>query len=562
MLKIKHDHYFDYEEITAYLNKVQEALPRFTRLESIGTTLQGRKIWLLSISDLETGEFATKPAVWVDANTHAGEVTGAQTCLELISQLAVGIQEKNPETLRSLRGLTYYIVPRISADGSEIYLKTGHTVRSTPASWPHPMGFTEWEQKDIDGDGEMLTLRKRDPAGAFKVHPQNPLLMTQREPSDNDPKGEYYFLYEEGQLVDPQGSRTRMQSQWGLDLNRNFPYAYRPEGLQMGAGEHSLSMPEARALVEAVSKRKNIFLLVTLHTHGGYWLRPWGCHPDQEMNSNDLAVYKALGEAASEKTGFPLLNVFRDFQYVEGEYGSGHFDDWTFGHRGIISYTVELWDVFAQFGQTFAHPTDRYFKLAPETQNKLFLWCKENLAEKDFIAPWRAFEHPQLGAVEIGGWKPKFVVQNPPIPLLAAETQKVTAAILHLAKTSPQVSASAQVQPLGDNVFSCIVTFTNTGFFGTAGSEQAKKVLVDHHPHYEILLAQEQSFVSGDRRGRLPHLEGRQRFLPWHSPQYFFMRDNTHETKVQFVVRGQGSLKFKADFFRGGQLEVDVKTGS
>ncbi len=564
MLKVKQDHYFDYDEITQFLELVQKTLPGFTQLQAIGQTLEGRKIWLLSITDLSHGDFAAKPAVWVDANTHAGEVTGAQTCLELISQLAEGARSGEQNILRLLKLTTFYIVPRISADGSEIYLKTGHNVRSTPAAWPPARGRAQWNQKDIDGDGDMLTIRKKDRAGAFKINPHNPLLLTQREPGDNDPDADYYFLYEEGELAHLRSRSHRTESGWGLDLNRNFPFEYRPEGQQLGAGTHALSMPEARALVEAVTERKNIFLVITLHTHGGYWLRPWGAHPDTEMNSNDLAVYKTLGEGVAKQTGYPLLNTFKDFQYIEGEFGSGHFDDWTFGHRGIISYTVELWDVFAQFGQTFKHPTDRYFKLEASIQDKLYRWCKEKLAEKDFFVPWRPFEHPQLGPVEIGGWKPKFVVQNPPLAFLEKEVQKVTSAILHLANSAPQIEISVDVKPIGDAtsaapVFTCKFHFKNSGFFGTAGSEQAKKILVDHLPHFELKLADGQKLMMGDEVGQLPHLNGRQRFLPWHSPQYLVMRDNTHEAELTFLVQGVGTIELKADFFRGGICKHQVR---
>lgn len=39
-------------------------------------------------------------------------------------------------------------------------------------------------------------------------------------------------------------------------------------------------------------------------------------------------------------------------------------------------------------------------------------WCDENLPSGSYYADWTPFEHPQLGTVEIGGWRYKFVVSS------------------------------------------------------------------------------------------------------------------------------------------------------
>ena len=40
-------------------------------------------------------------------------------------------------------------------------------------------------------------------------------------------------------------------------------------------------------------------------------------------------------------------------------------------------------------------------------------WCDANLPAGSYFQEWTAFDHPQLGPVEIGGWKYKYVFQNP-----------------------------------------------------------------------------------------------------------------------------------------------------
>ena len=61
--------YHNYEEVGAMLHKWAEAYPAFTAIESIGETLDRKKLWLLTITDHSTGEHDTKPAFWCDGNT-------------------------------------------------------------------------------------------------------------------------------------------------------------------------------------------------------------------------------------------------------------------------------------------------------------------------------------------------------------------------------------------------------------------------------------------------------------------------------------------------------------
>ncbi|MGI8403175.1 MAG: M14 family zinc carboxypeptidase, partial [Thermomicrobiales bacterium] len=69
------DRYYRYQELTELLHNWVAHYPNLAQVESIGQTGEGRDIWALTLTNRETGEADKKPAFFVDANIHAGEVT-------------------------------------------------------------------------------------------------------------------------------------------------------------------------------------------------------------------------------------------------------------------------------------------------------------------------------------------------------------------------------------------------------------------------------------------------------------------------------------------------------
>eukprot|EP01051_Picozoa_sp_SAG22_P010476 SAG22_NODE_946_length_6371_cov_12.683833_4_plen_77_part_00 len=67
-----------------------------------------------------------------DGNTHAGEVTGCQACLNLIHRLLTDYAAGDARTKQLLGSSTIYVLPRLCADGAELYLTTPFTCRSVP----------------------------------------------------------------------------------------------------------------------------------------------------------------------------------------------------------------------------------------------------------------------------------------------------------------------------------------------------------------------------------------------------------------------------------------------
>ena len=74
-------HYFLYDEMVDFLGQMEKAYPHLVTLQSIGKSYGNRDIWLATLTNQSTGDPLAKPGYWLDANTHAGEVTGSAVAL-------------------------------------------------------------------------------------------------------------------------------------------------------------------------------------------------------------------------------------------------------------------------------------------------------------------------------------------------------------------------------------------------------------------------------------------------------------------------------------------------
>jgi murein tripeptide amidase MpaA len=81
MPQIDFSHYYTYAEIKEFLDACASEYPDLVSVASIGKSYEGRDILLATLTNRKTGPDLEKPAYWIDANTHAGEVTGSAVAL-------------------------------------------------------------------------------------------------------------------------------------------------------------------------------------------------------------------------------------------------------------------------------------------------------------------------------------------------------------------------------------------------------------------------------------------------------------------------------------------------
>ena len=146
--------------------------------------------------------------------------------------------------MEALRTRTFYVVPRVNPDGVEAALADSPTLRrSSMRPWPYGDRH-QWPglaQRDIDGDGRILSMRIADPDGAWTEHPDDPRVMTPVPIDGIVASGtQRYRMLTEGLVNDYDGFTVpRPNPPEALDMNRNFPAGW---GTAVrGSGDHPLS---------------------------------------------------------------------------------------------------------------------------------------------------------------------------------------------------------------------------------------------------------------------------------------------------------------------------------
>jgi murein tripeptide amidase MpaA len=545
--------FYTFDEMTTLLQEFTTAYPELAALSSVGRSYEDREIWVITLTNYKTGPADSKPAMYIDGNIHAGEVTGGNVCLHTINHLLTSYGHDERVT-HLLDTTTFYIVPRQQPDGVEKYLTTPYTLRSSVRHWPTQEEDHGLYEEDIDGNGIILQMRVPDPNGEWKASEKDPRLMIKREP--DDVTGEFYRVYTEGMLRDPRPEPLKFAtSPYGIDQNRNWPANWSP--WQKGGGAYPLSEPETAAVASFIEDHPNIVIVQNYHTTGGVILRAPCAEGDESLPKADIEIYKAMGEIGERLTGYPCTSVYETFPMTDDQgrrATSGGFIEWTYGHKGILSFATELWDIKSRAGIE-RDPKDTMRVVNEETEDdglKLLEWNDREMGERGFV-PWTPFDHPQLGPVEIGGWNSKLVRQNAPPQFLEDECQRNLQFTLSQAAMLPRLSfKSIETESLGNDLYVIRITLENRGFLPTTGSALGTRLnlppLSLRIDGAEVLIGRPK-IETGHLPGRASALVGRNR------PGQFRVEN---ERLIEVLVRGSGEVTITAESDRAGKITETV----
>jgi hypothetical protein len=484
------DCYHSYEEVSAFVRSAVDAHPDKARLESMGRSWEGRDLWVVTITDFSTGSPDQKPAMWIDGGIDSDEVVAVEAALGVIHEL---VTSNSPEISELLATRTFYVAPMVMPDATHRHYTTPVRPRDTtlrPWDDDNDGKFDEDPPDDLDGDGMALQMRRIDPLGDWVRDERDGRAMRRRKPGDIGP---FYTLYPEG-LDDDGDGRFGEDPFGGVDPNRNYPGNWTID--QGGAGPFPGSEPGLRAMLDFVVAHPNIAASQHFHSSGGVVLRPPSV-PDLTLPASDEALYLELSRLGLEVTGYDLATAVYDWNWPRGTPNRKRTQVWRDRHGEVTSLSLSGQDLAAApppsdqrrgaVGTT-AYPAyggsiDGMYLLfgVLAFANEIYAMGEDldDDGDRDDIEQlryndehmngyafkeWEELDHPQLGPVEIGGWR-KFGHNNPPPHELPREVERNVAFALLQATHMPRLElGDPDVEDLGTGVYRVTVSVENHGF--------------------------------------------------------------------------------------------------
>ncbi len=499
--------YLDFDDLTAELRSIVDSSDRAT-MRSLGTSHQGREIWLVEITDASGPPLAQRPGVLVVGNLSGDHLVGSSLALETVRYLIDADASEADLTEHII-----YVVPRLNPDGAEAMFngpRDGNRLNALEFDADNDDRMNEDAADDLNGDGVITVMRVPDPLGAYMIDPDEPRLMKEADAAQGETGT--HALYWEG--IDNDGDGFINEDGFGgVDLDRHFQHEY--PYWERDAGYNMVGQPEARALMDFVIGTRNIAAVVafghsdnlvtppnssgrltdateldlngfadassdeifsqglfgTPFQRGGLQLRgaqpggdndpSSGQRPATTVNDSDIEYFETVSEVYKDITGIE--------EVVINKAAAGAFFQYAYYHFGVPSFSTQGW----------ALPRGDEDEDEGSGSGDARVLSGFDAAGEDVFVSWSTYQHPDLGEVEIGGFRP-YVVTNPApstLPDLGAAHGEF---IAHLSTMLPRVRiASTEVEAHGGGVFTVTAHVQNTGYFPSALQHGVRSRSVD-----------------------------------------------------------------------------------
>jgi len=504
------DSYHNPEQLEAILAGMGEKDD--ARVIELAETSGGRKLLILEIGT-EIGHEKELPAVIAAANMEGTVPLATEAALYLADDLL-----RNPEKYQDK---TWYIIPCGNPDALARYF--GKPLYSDPRN-AEPVNddmdeaVDEDGVEDLNGDGIISTIRVRDPEGEWMKVPGEPRLMKKADRL----KGETgnYSLYSEGLDNDRDGAYNE-DGTGGTNPGINFPHGFNywtPD-----AGTWPGSSTEARAVLEFVYEHPEIAMALTFGSSNFCFSPPrtdrkggndldrlriperygirfgvdtsrtytfeeartaiqgvlpegmvltdarlagiLGLKAEANPMPEDVSFYKS---ASSDYREFIKENGLSLERISPEPDKDGSFELLAYYHLGVPSFALDFWTP-PTAGKASAEEDEQAGKKAGREQSrdtadaKAFLSYAETLEGDRGFVEWKAFDHPTLGEVEIGGLVP-FAGNTPPAPAIEGLLSSQVPWVYELASRIPRISIDdVSAESLGAGVYRIKAIVRNQG---------------------------------------------------------------------------------------------------
>ena len=543
-VNLRFDHWYDYAELTQALHDLVDAYPELLSIESIGQSVGGRELWMVTLNNPATGSDREKTAMFIDGNIHGNEIQAAETVLYSIWYLckSYGVIDRITELIDER---SFYFMPMENPDGREVWFHqpaTPHFLRGgiRPVDNDHDGLFDEDGADDLDGDGHITTMWIEDELGRYEIDEDDPRFFTRV--GSNDPPGGWTRLGEEGIDNDDDG-RINEDGIGGYDPNRNWPSDWQPEWIQYGATDYPFSLPETRAVGEFVLDHSNIAACQSYHNAGGMILQG----PNAEYfkyPASDSRIHSEIADKGSKMLPFydPMI-AYKDLYTVHGGEDGYYYEG-----LGIVSFTNELWT------------TKRMMATGENPSREDSTLFRDLLQFEDVYVPYHEVEHPKYGTILVGGTT-KYSSRVTPPWMLEEGCHRNFAFTMYHADEMPLLEWGAlDVKKMGDRLWKVTIEVVNDKIIPSRTAMAAKHNIGSPDVLTCVTGSSTHVATSGTVRSLLKTTK--LSVIDSEHPDRILVNrgiGSNDSTLFQFIIDGYGDVVFTYEAEKGGTVERKVQ---
>jgi hypothetical protein len=462
--------------------------------ETIGRSVEGRAIRAIRVRGRQPGGGQRRPTLVVAAGLDGRHLAGSKIAIGLIERF---VADSPP----ALEHADLVVIPCVNPDGMAAFAAQrpradvgGNAERRQTArdDADRDRRIDEDGPADLNADGVISQMRVRRPRSdlirglsATEVpEADEPRLMRHADAVKGE-QGEYAVLVE-GRDQDGDGLIAEDAAE-GVDLDSNFPYHWRE--FDGSAGPNALSEPESRAVAEWLLAHPEVVTVVVYGPNDNLVNLPATGKMDATGQApisggileEDKALYEWAGRTFKETTAITGTGG------VGGSF-DGSLEGWAYAQLGVASFMTPGWvrpdlakhdEAKADVGkkaeaggddlatEPLVKPVE---KKMPDTDDGKWLALSDRRVAgggTTGFLDWTPFEHPQLGAVEIGGWVPGFRLDAPDDELARSKKDQAVFVAKLLDGLPRLVVDPARVERVGERVWKISVSAVNTGTMPT-----------------------------------------------------------------------------------------------
>ncbi len=220
--------YLPFEAHTAAMRDLAARYATHVRVQNIARSAGGRELTALELAAPGSTPPEERTALLVVGGIDAEHPLSSEIALGVARGLLAAASDPASPAATLLNEHVVYVVPRVNADGIEgfhqrVPLPTRRNARAVDDDRDGLLN--EDGPSDLNGDGRISVIRAPDPRGEWMLDPDEPRLLRRADTSKGE-RGVYRILME-GNDSDADGDINEDPA-GGVDLGRNWPHLFEP----------------------------------------------------------------------------------------------------------------------------------------------------------------------------------------------------------------------------------------------------------------------------------------------------------------------------------------------